>query len=217
MGSRLKKPVGYKCGSLLGGFGKVAPGLMLVTIAIVPFMFPPRVLAYPYSSGYGDYSWSRGYGYYHSEPEPLFSLNLNPGDSLNTSFRIAAREGRIEDMERLLHEGANINSASSEGVTALMYTGMFCKSRTARRLIELGADVNRLDHERRSALFYAAIFDCDPLVRIFSEIKGSKLTLRDAFEKSVIDYIDPNSELSRDLSAVIQKHIRASTEQGRRG
>src|SRR4051794_5127364 len=69
--------------------------------------------------------WNSG-SYSHSKSSPMISLNLDEAENLNSSFRISAREGRLIDLKDSVRRGANINSRSEEGETALMYASRNC-------------------------------------------------------------------------------------------
>lgn len=134
-------------------------------------------------------------------------MKLDPVAARNSAFRIAARESRISDMERLLKKGADINSASDEGITALMYSAIFCRSGVASRLLELGADPNRRDKHGRTALLYAAIYNCNPCVKLLIATGGVNLLIHDHAERDILTYVRRTSELAEAVEAAIRKQL----------
>lgn len=77
--------------------------------------------------------------------------------SLDDALRIAAREGRYKDVAGLIDRGADVNSSSPYGETALMYAARFNQILAARVLIQHGARVGDRDTVGRTALHYAAV------------------------------------------------------------
>ena len=59
-------------------------------------------------------------------------------------------------MEALLEVGANVNTTTENGYTALMYAAKYGSNETVKNLLERGAEVNRRTHDGRTALLYAA-------------------------------------------------------------
>ena len=88
---------------------------------------------------------------------PFGSLNTSPQVSLNTSLRIAAREGRIKTVKSLLENGADVNGTGEFGETALMGAARFNHRQVADLLLARGADVNLSDSEENTALIRAAM------------------------------------------------------------
>lgn len=130
----------------------------------------------------------RYFPYRSQSPEPIISIDLNPHHLLDASFRVAAREGRIQDVIQDLKEGADINSKSDAGRTALMFAARSCYIPVARTLIAHDADVNIRDGEGDSALVYATLESCLPVVKLLLRKPGIQLSLRDDEGKTVMDY-----------------------------
>jgi ankyrin repeat protein len=90
------------------------------------------------------------------------SADDNPRDqeTLNRSLRQEAIVGVIPRIEKLLKEGADINSQAPHGETALDYAVRFGRHMAAIRLVELGANPDIEDGSGVSPLYRAA-GDCN--------------------------------------------------------
>ena len=73
----------------------------------------------------------------------------------------SARDGRIEEVERLLDSGVPIKARNRFGNTALIYAARSCHRDLLEVLIERGADVNQTNLNGHSPLFEAAKGGCD--------------------------------------------------------
>lgn len=149
------------------------------------------LLLIPFASAYnfpGYSSYSR-YSYYRAqEPEPIISLDLDPQHLINASFRIAARENRLEDVLKFLKEGADINSVSDSGRSALMFASENCMVSVAQTLLQMNADVNLKDRDGDTALVYATAESCLPIVKSLLHRRDLELNERDKSGKTVFDY-----------------------------
>ena len=144
---------------------------------------------------YNPYTYYGNSGRLGSQNSSIISLDLDEHDVLNSSFRIAAREGRLADMKKFLEQGADVNSASKEGETALMYASRNCAPKVVEVLLDAKAEVNFPNHEGRTALMYASMDSCLPVVKLLLKVSGIKLHLRDRIGKSAQDYAEEGSEL----------------------
>ena len=77
----------------------------------------------------------------------------------DVAFRLAATRDRLEAAQRLLAQGADINSRSDSrgrrGLTVLMENAYTGKYDTVKFLLEKGADVHARDRSGNTALKYA--------------------------------------------------------------
>ena len=83
--------------------------------------------------------------YNHSEVVAF--LKANGGKSggnpvINGKFRIAADDGNLAEIKRLLSEGADINAQAQDGYTALMSVSFDGRLEVVKLLLDEGADVN---------------------------------------------------------------------------
>jgi ankyrin repeat protein len=112
---------------------------------------------YSNSNSYNEYSGSGSY--YGSSRSasagagPIFSLELDPQKSLNESMRVAAREERLQDVSDDITRGANVNSASETGETALMYASRSCSTEVVHTLLRHRARINQRDSYGRLSDF----------------------------------------------------------------
>jgi uncharacterized protein len=79
-----------------------------------------------------------------------------------TALQFAAREGCPECARELVKGGARLDTASPEGITALLFAVLNARFDTAKVLIEAGADVNLADKWGRAPLYSAIDFNTVP-------------------------------------------------------
>jgi ankyrin repeat protein len=77
-------------------------------------------------------------------------------EMLNRSLRQEAISGVIPNIEKLIRQGADVNSQAPHGESALEYAIRFGRYKAAMRLIELGANPNSEDDSGLSPLLRAA-------------------------------------------------------------
>lgn len=75
----------------------------------------------------------------------------------NALLRATARHGQDAIIKTILENGADINGASQDGVTALMEAARSAQGRTVQLLLEKGADAKQVDKARRNALMWACL------------------------------------------------------------
>lgn len=126
----------------------------------------------------------------------LLSINVDPQQSLNTAFRVAAREGRLDTVKTLLSDGAELNSVSDEGKTALIYAAGRGKVEVVKYLLKIGADPNVKDDTGRTALIYATRGMCLYAVRTLLRNPKTNPFIRDKNGKIAADYIGLSLETS---------------------
>jgi methionyl-tRNA formyltransferase len=87
------------------------------------------------------------------------TLGINDRNKLGWSpIIVASFNGRLDIVDFLLTQGANINDRNNNGTTVLMYAKDFalksCNKEIIQFLLEKGADVNLLDFHGKSVLEY---------------------------------------------------------------
>jgi len=143
------------------------------------------------SQAFAEYPWGNSYSefFFHRNTQtPRISLDFDPQDIKDSSFRIASRENRLEDLERLISEGADLNSQSDTGETALMYSARNCSVKAVQTLLKHGAEVNLKNENGRTALTLAAMESCAKVVRLLISHPGTHVKERDNFGKTALDY-----------------------------
>lgn len=106
------------------------------------------------------------------------SVKLSPEkqEEMNKNFMRAVREGKrgINEVNRLLEDGAEVNAVDGEGWSALMWaTAAQGDMEIARMLVDAGADVNILDVAGWSVLDVAITHNTTELEK-FLKSKGAK-------------------------------------------
>jgi ankyrin repeat protein len=79
-----------------------------------------------------------------------------------TALQLAAREGCADCARELAKGGAQLDAASPEGITALLFAVLNARFDTAKVLIEAGANVNLADKWGRAPLYSAIDFNTTP-------------------------------------------------------
>jgi uncharacterized protein len=76
-------------------------------------------------------------------------------ESREQALIAAAERGAVEEVERLLRDGAPVDERDARGRTALLVATIHNRVEVARLLIAAGADVNAKDHAQDSPFLYA--------------------------------------------------------------
>ena len=77
---------------------------------------------------------------------------VNDSADKGMSLRMAANSGRLEEVERLLSEGADINARASNGMTPLILASWMGHTKVVELLLRKGADVNAKTNTGSTAL-----------------------------------------------------------------
>lgn len=152
----------------------------------------------------------------HGQP-PIISLELDPKASLDTDMRVAAREDRLEDLKKYLDAGADINSRSDTGETALMYAARNCSLRIVACLLDARANENARDDRGRTALMFASSDSCLPVVRLLLRGHEIDVSAHDREGRSALDYARRASALeyggdSEEVIRLIRSHTRRNLQ-----
>jgi ankyrin repeat protein len=115
-------------------------------------------------------------------------LEFDARKKLNSNFRIAVRENRIDYAKNLLERGADIDSISERRETALMYAAKNCSEKAIRFLLKSKANVNAQDVQGRTALMLAVRESCVPGVRLLLKSRGIMTDARDHLGNRAEDY-----------------------------
>ncbi len=126
---------------------------------------------------------------------PIISLTLDPQEGLNSDLRVAAREGRVDRIQELLKQGANVNGLSDQGESALMYAARDCRVKAGKLLLARHALFNLQDRDGKTALMYAAIASCSPLVSLLTNKPRIDVLARDKSDLTALDYARDGASL----------------------
>ncbi len=137
-----------------------------------------------------------------------FTHEGNPAMS-DIDFYRMCRNAPYEKVIQALDEGANPNSANSNGTTALMTAAEHNTSaRVIRALVEAGADVNARNRRGNTALMFAAMRNSTEAVRILYEA-GADIDAVNSEGKKAADYAVSNRKLN---GTEILKRLKGETE-----
>ena len=123
----------------------------------------------------------------------------------------------IEEVARLIEEGADVNSADRYAMTPLMWAAMKGNPAVVRSLIEKGANVNAVDKGGKTPLFHAARYNRNPdVIRILIE-NSSDVNAIDMDCMSPLMYAARNNDNPEVLKILIEKgaDVNATDKDGR--
>uniref|UniRef100_A0A183FP65 ANK_REP_REGION domain-containing protein n=1 Tax=Heligmosomoides polygyrus TaxID=6339 RepID=A0A183FP65_HELPZ len=120
----------------------------------------------------------------------LFGLLCNFQDS--DVFLSACMSGDEEEVEELLANGADINTATVDGLTALHQSVIDSKPEMVRFLCEKGADVNAQDNEGWTPLHAAACCGNLAIVKYLCQ-NGAQLNVINSDKELALDLADDES------------------------
>lgn len=109
----------------------------------------------------------------------------------STPLMEAAGSGKIEEMEKLISEGEDIEAKDEEGSTALQWAVNAGDTEAAQLLLENGADINTIDTWETTPLIYASSFDHPEMVELLLAYKPDA-TIKDQEGMSALDYAKHN-------------------------
>jgi len=91
-----------------------------------------------------------------NEQSEEFKEKANDSGLNNIALRVAASNGSLEEVERLLGEGADINASSDNGMTPLILASWNGHTKVVALLLREGADVAAKTKEGSTALTLAS-------------------------------------------------------------
>ena len=80
---------------------------------------------------------------------PAIAADISP------EMLTAAKDGKLDDVKKLIANGEDINATSAEGVTALMIAAAENQVVIVKALIQAGADARARTKSGKTALFFA--------------------------------------------------------------
>ena len=84
------------------------------------------------------------------------TLNIYSNHNRDYELFLAAEDGRLDEVEYLHTNGANVNALLAEGATALFFTVEFGHFNVVVYLVANGADVDLGQKDGATPLFFAA-------------------------------------------------------------
>ncbi|KAK1487582.1 pfs domain-containing protein [Colletotrichum tamarilloi] len=130
----------------------------------------------------------------------------------NTPLHIAATQGHLDSVKRLVHLGCDINEANWKGRTALMLASKGGHILTVQYLIDAGSWVNATDRGGDTAIMIASIAGPNNLATILQALirAGASVTITDKQGDSAIHHLTSSCNKSR----VIRESLRVLLEAG---
>ncbi len=129
---------------------------------------------------------------------PLVSLEANPKELLNNALRLAAREDRVIDLQRLIEKGADVNTTTAAGISPLMFAARNCSPKMAEVLLKNKSDVNASDEFGRTPLIFATRESCAKVVELLVKAPGIRCLTKDRAQKTALDYAAEDARLEVD-------------------
>lgn len=108
-------------------------------------------------------------------------------DPKTTPLMVAAENGDLAEVQRLLAQGAKVNAQDQRGWTPLMHAAFKDHATEASALLRVGANPNQRDRAGRTALLWASQ-DYAPEVAETLLGAGARLDVRDDYGESASDY-----------------------------
>ncbi|XP_064397691.1 protein phosphatase 1 regulatory subunit 12A-like isoform X3 [Halichondria panicea] len=143
----------------------------------------------------------------NKESESIKPSRLVPkvqfGDSV--VFLAAAQSGDVEEVERLLTEGADVNAINSDGLTGLHQCCIDDDFEMVETLVKHGANMDAQDNEGWSPLHAAASCGHNHIVRFLLE-SGAHPALVNNEGDTPLDLIDEQEEMASLFSTHIETH-----------
>jgi ankyrin repeat protein len=81
---------------------------------------------------------------------------LQAGPAEEEAFRMAAHDGKLEQLKKLHAQGVACDATDQDGHTALMFAAFNGHSEIVIYLLDAGAEIDRTDYMDRTALLYGA-------------------------------------------------------------
>ena len=106
--------------------------------------------------------------------------------SAATDLHLAAKQGNVKKVKRLLAQGMDVNSLSSSGYTPLHISAGWDKRRVTRLLLINGAKINARDSSGRTPLHLSASRGHLKMVK-FLLSRGANSSIRDRHNRTPVD------------------------------
>ena len=103
-----------------------------------------------------------------------------------SDLHLAARQGNVKKVKRLLAQGMDVNSLSSSGYTPLHVSTGWDKRRVTKMLLINGAKINARDSSGRTPLHLSASRGHLKMVK-FLLTRGANSSIRDRHNRSPVD------------------------------
>lgn len=161
---------------------------------------------------------------FHEPVSPIFNNNINrlTQSELDAVLRDAASDGDEDAFEEALIQGAAIDTADLDGVTALHHAALNGHEAIAARLLALEAPANARDEDGWTPLHHAAAAGHENIVRQLIR-HGADLTARSATGRTAAHWAykgEQNQSAAIINEAISQQHaarVKAMHKRSRMG
>jgi ankyrin repeat protein len=100
---------------------------------------------------------------------PVIGTDIVNAEDLGMALRSAASNGQVEEVERLLNEGADIDARADNGMTPLILASWRGHAKVVELLLREGADVNAATDIGTTALRLATERGHREIIRMLQE------------------------------------------------
>lgn len=119
-------------------------------------------------------------------PQPISGVKKTADSSKNpTALMIAAQDGNLAELKRLIKSGAKIDEVDADGKTALFYAILNDEIFAAQTLLAAKANVNHVAKGKATPLMTAARFGRDQIIPFLLK-SGAKINEQDKFGKTAL-------------------------------
>jgi ankyrin repeat protein len=94
----------------------------------------------------------------------------------------AATEGNLEEVQKLLNDGSDINYRDHASQNTLFIAAHYGRTEVVKYLLECGADMTVITTEKLTPLYSACRFGYEEIVRLLLEKEDSKKILVDILQ-----------------------------------
>ena len=120
-----------------------------------------------------------------------------------TDLHLAAKEGHVKKVKRLLAQGVDVNSLSSSGYTPLHISAGWDKRRVTRLLLMNGAKINVRDSSGRTPLHLSASRGHLKMVK-FLLSRGANSSIRDRHNRTPVDMARQSSFFHHEIVDLLE-------------
>jgi ankyrin repeat protein len=96
----------------------------------------------------------------------------------------SCRKGHIDDVLKMLKEGADPNTRDINRATLLMITIIYRRNKLSKKLIKAGADINAINEFGTTALMYASVCELNALKTLIKS--GANINAKNKWNQTAL-------------------------------